>query len=82
MLSDLTTSLKEKDILFTYDESLVEYLMEKSYSIKFGARNLRRTIQKEVEDTIANLLIEQYRNPPKAISATASESNGVVLTTL
>ncbi|MBE6915139.1 MAG: ATP-dependent Clp protease ATP-binding subunit [Ruminococcaceae bacterium] len=79
MLADLVDALREKEITFTYDDALVDYLTEQSYSVKYGARNLRRTIQREVEDRIANLLIEQYRNPPKAIFATANEANGVSL---
>ncbi len=82
MLNDLIAALKEKDISFSYDDSLIDYLMEKSYSVKFGARNLRRSIQKEVEDAIANLLIEQYRNPPKSIFVTAKDETGIVLNTL
>ena len=82
MLGDLSTALKEKEITFSYDTVLIDYLMEKSYSVKFGARNLRRTIQKEVEDAIANLLIEQYRNPPQAIFATVDSTNNITLNTL
>ena len=81
MLSDLSAALKEKEIRFSYDDALIDYLMEKSYSVKFGARNLRRTIQKEVEDAIANLLIEQYRDPPKSIFVTADPANGIRLST-
>ena len=79
MLTDLVLSLKEKEIAFSYDDALVDYLTEQSYSVKYGARNLRRTIQREVEDRIANLLIEQYRNPPKSIFATVNETDGVVI---
>jgi len=82
MLSDLTVALKEKEITFSYDDALIKYLMEKSYSVKFGARNLRRTIQKEVEDAIANLLIEQYRNPPRSIFVTIDSTNAIALNTL
>ena len=82
MLGDLSVALSEKEISFSYDAALVDYLMEKSFSVKFGARNLRRTIQKEVEDAIANLLIEQYRNPPKSIFVTADSENGITLSTL
>ena len=70
MLSDLTKGLAEKKIAFTYDDALVETLVEKSFSIKYGARNLRRTIQKELEDRIANLLIDRYSNPPTSLFAT------------
>ena len=46
MLKELQDSLRDKGITFTYGDSLVEFLVEKSYSMTYGARNLRRTIQK------------------------------------
>ena len=79
MLSDLTSALAEKHVAFSYDAALISYLTEQSYSIKYGARNLRRTIQKELEDRIANLLIDRYANPPAKLFATAAET-GVTVT--
>ncbi len=76
MLSDLAAGLKEKQIAFTYDDTLLDVLVEKSFSIKYGARNLRRTIQKELEDKIANILIDNYSNPPAALHA--SVENGEI----
>ncbi len=73
MLDDLKSSLSEKQLKFIYDDSLVDYLAEKSYSQKYGARNLRRTIQKEIEDAIANLIIENYESPISAISVSAKD---------
>ena len=58
---------------FTYDETLVGYLTSKSYSVTYGARNLRRTIQKELEDTIAARMIESYENPITQIKATVDD---------
>lgn len=52
MLGELKDSMAEKDIAFTWDDSLVEYLTRKSYSLTYGARNLRRLIQKELEDAL------------------------------
>ena len=46
MLNELVGSLKEKGITFTYDDALVELLTKKSYSLTYGARNLRRTIRR------------------------------------
>ncbi len=60
MLSDLTASLRDKQITFTFGDELLDYLTDKSFSEKYGARNLRRTIQKELEDEIANLIIENF----------------------
>ena len=54
MLRELAGSLAEKGITFTWEESLLDYLVKKSYSATYGARNLRRTIQKEVEDLLAS----------------------------
>ena len=63
MLDELVASLKDKGITFSYDDSLLEWLTRKSYSLTYGARNLRRTIQKEVEDPMATAIINSYENP-------------------
>ncbi len=63
MLRELTESLAEKGITFTYDASVAAYLTHKSYSLTYGARNLRRTIQKELEDSIASCIIASYERP-------------------
>ncbi len=60
MLGDLKQSLAEKNIAFEYSDSAVEYIAEKSYSRKFGARNLRRYIQNEIEDKAAEIIISKY----------------------
>ncbi len=79
MLGELADSLGEKGISFTYDEELVCHLVEKSYSEVYGARNLRRQIQKELEDAIASRIIFSYQNPVSVLHGSADE-NGVVLT--
>ena len=81
MLGELTDSLKDKSITFTYDDALVELLTEKSYSLTYGARNLRRTIQKELEDPMATRIIDSYESPITQIKATA-EAGQVKLYTL
>ncbi len=70
MLGDLKKSLDERRCGFTWDEKVVEYLVEKSYSVKFGARNLRRTIQKEVEDLIASYLVDHYAEAVAGVALT------------
>ena len=57
LLGDLAKNLKEREIRLTWDDSLKNYLVEKSYSLKFGARNLRRLIEKEVENALANEIL-------------------------
>ena len=71
MLGELVDSLKEKGVTFTYDDALVDYLTHKSYSLTYGARNLRRLIQRELEDAIANRIIESWQHPVTHIRATA-----------
>nr|WP_325204877.1 ATP-dependent Clp protease ATP-binding subunit [uncultured Oscillibacter sp.] len=81
MLDELKDSLKEKGITFTYDATLVDFLTKKSYSRTYGARNLRRTIQKELEDPMATKIINSYEEPIIGINA-AAENEHVCLRTL
>ncbi len=80
MLSDLDVVLKEKNIAFSYDSSVLDYLVKKSFSAAYGARNLRRQIQKDLEDPIASILIERYASPITMISLSANENNLQIIT--
>ena len=73
MLDELKTSLSEKGFAFRYDDALVDYLVEKSYSLTYGARNLRRLIQKELEDPMAARIIDSFEHPITQISASAQD---------
>ena len=57
MLSELRDTLSDKGIRLTWDDSLLDWLTEKSFSIKFGARNLRRLIEKEIENPLATAIV-------------------------
>ena len=57
MLGELRDNLADKDIRLTWDDSLLDWLVEKSFSLKFGARNLRRLIEKEVENPLATAMV-------------------------
>ena len=81
MLNELVTSLGDKGITFTYGDSLVEFLVEKSYSITYGARNLRRTIQKKLEDPMATKIIDSYEHPISKIHV-AAENDAIQLDAL
>ena len=81
MLDELQKSLADKGYRFTYDEALVSHLVKKSYSATYGARNLRRTIQKELEDTMAARIIDAFEHPITQIKATV-EDDQVKLYTL
>ena len=74
MLDELKTSLADKGFGFMYDDAVVDVLVKKSYSAAYGARNLRRCIQKELEDPMANLIIDAFENPITQLKATAEDS--------
>ena len=58
MLGELRDVMAEKGVALSWDESLIDYLVKEAYSVTYGARNLRRTIQKKVEDEIARFIVE------------------------
>jgi len=73
MLRELQESMAERGMELRYDESVVSYLVRKSYSAAYGARNLRRVLQKDVEDKIASELISNYAMRPTRIGVTVTE---------
>ena len=81
MLQELQDSLAEKGIVFTWQDSLLDYLVKKSYSAAYGARNLRRLIQKELEDAIASRIIDSWQNPVARLDA-SSDGEQLVLSAL
>ena len=78
MLDELKASMKEKGLTLNYDDAAVKYLVKKSYSATYGARNLRRTIQKEVEDQLAATIINSYDNPVTQLAVTSEDEKVVV----
>ena len=80
MLKELKTALENRGVRMSWEESLVDYLVKKSYSAAYGARNLRRTIQKDVEDPIAQKIIDSFVEPLHAVHLTA-ENDAVRLET-
>ena len=60
MIHDLRKSLKMRSIVLDVELSVLDYLADHGYDRKFGARSLKRTIQREVEDRIAQQMIDQY----------------------
>ena len=59
MLTEVKDAIAERGITLSWNDTLVDYLVKHSYSVTYGARNLRRTIQKDVEDAIAEKVIER-----------------------
>ncbi|HCQ52434.1 MAG TPA: chaperone ClpB [Oscillibacter sp.] len=78
MLDELQKSLEDKGLHFMWDEDVEDYLVKKSYSATYGARNLRRTIQKELEDVMAAQIIDSYEHPVTQIHASVEDGKLVV----
>ena len=73
MLGEVRDLMREKGMEFTWDDSVLDYLVKKSYSLTYGARNLRRTIQKDIEDAVAAVIVDQRRGSLKGIRLTAAD---------
>jgi ATP-dependent Clp protease ATP-binding subunit ClpA len=72
MLSELKDSLTDRGLTVTFSEGVREYLVKKAFSVTYGARNLRRTIQKELEDPISEKIIDSFESPISEIIVTLS----------
>ena len=78
MLTETRDAIAERGISMTWSEELIDYLVKKSYSVVYGARNLRRTIQKDVEDAIAQKIIDCRGEDAEKIYVSAGD-NGVTV---
>ena len=78
MLEETRDAIAERGISMTWNTALIDYLVRKSYSVTYGARNLRRTIQKDVEDAIAQKIIDCRGENAGHISVSADD-NGVIV---
>ena len=67
MLKELQESLSIRGLTLSWDDDLRRLLVKKAYSVTYGARNLRRTIQKELEDPISEAIIDSFQHPISAI---------------
>ena len=76
MLGQLKDTLAEKGITLSYTDEAVRLIAEKSFSEKYGARNMHRYIQKNVEDRLAELIISDYKRSYSA--ALVSEKDGEI----
>ena len=75
MLQELQASLSARGLTLTWEESIREYLVKKAYSVVYGARNLRRTIQKELEDPISEAIIDSFEHPISSIHLRVEEDS-------
>ena len=73
MLGELRENLEEHGVALRWDESVIDRLVKTSYSVTYGARNLRRTIQREIEDGVAEKIIDSFEAPISQIALTAAD---------
>ena len=73
MLAELKTSLESRGLALSCNDDLRQLLVKKAYSLTYGARNLRRTIQKELEDPISEAIIDSFENPISSIHICVEE---------
>ena len=69
MLGELRESLSQRGLTFQWTEDVRDYLVDGAYSVTYGARNLRRFIQQELEDPISEVIIDSFESPITGISA-------------
>ncbi len=75
MLKELKESLASRGLTLNWNEDLRQLLVKKAYSVVYGARNLRRTIQKELEDPISEAIIDSFENPISSIRIRVEEDS-------
>lgn len=75
MLSELRDSLALRGLTLTWEDSVRALLVKKAYSTVYGARNLRRTIQRELEDPISEAIIDSFEHPISAIHVRVEENS-------
>ena len=80
MLSELQQNLAERGLQVNFSEEVRQYLVKEAYSVTYGARNLRRTIQKKLEDPISEKIIDSFENPISSIYIQV-ENDEIVLKT-
>ena len=73
MLEELRVSLENRGLALSWKDDLGQLLVKKAYSVTYGARNLRRTIQKELEDPISEAIIDSFENPISSIHICVEE---------
>ncbi len=76
MLGKLKSHLEDKGIKFIYSAPVLNYIAKESFSEKFGARNMRRYIERNIEDAIAACILEKY--PEQVVGISLSIKNNKV----
>ena len=78
MLAELKDSLSLRGLTLTWDESVRELLVKEAYSVTYGARNLRRSIQRLLEDPISEKIIDSFEHPISSITLSVTDGKVVL----
>jgi ATP-dependent Clp protease ATP-binding subunit ClpA len=78
MLDEMKEPLAEKNISLSYDDKALKSIAEESYGKPYGARDIRRVIRQEVEDKIAEIIIERA-SETKLIAISADDAGKIVV---
>ena len=73
MLAELRESLEGRGLALTWEDAVRQHLVDEAYSVTYGARNLRRIIQRELEDPISEKIIDSFENPISSIHVTLEQ---------
>lgn len=79
MLGELKAALNDRGLALVWDETVIDYLVRQSFSDTYGARNLRRTIQKDLEDPIAEKIIDSFDAPIHEICLSGQEDQILIV---
>ena len=77
MLEELRDTMAARGMTLTWDDDVISALVKKSFSETYGARNLRRTIQKDIEDAVAEAVVTR-RAKSAAVTLTAPDGEIVI----
>ena len=78
MLAELKQNLTDRGLKLTWDDALRQLLVKKAYSVTYGARNLRRTMQTELEDPIAEQIIASFESPITALHISVENDKAII----
>ena len=73
MLGELRANLAGRGLTLTWDDGVRDYLVRKAYSQLYGARNLRRTIQRDLEDPIAEKIMDSFEHPISSLTVSVQD---------
>lgn len=79
MMKEMTEALAENGIKLAISDRAYNWIAEKSHGGKYGGRDIRKLIRKEIEDKVANLIISCEDVPPKKINIKVNKAGELVI---